>query len=626
MRLQMRRYRELFKKYGGEKPIWSTEIGSKSQGLPRDIIARDLVRKAVCFFADGGGFFTWFAVGGMPDPNGERTGSYSDSMDLFAAKYNMHLPRLDAVAFYHLINTLAAKKFVAETAYPAGEHGFLFRDTLGNALFVFWTEAGERDVFVPLPGVHEVDLTWMSGATRRLDARGKGVSLRLGPDPVFVRFRGDATPLPAGLGAPETLALVSVPAALPQGETAEVVLRVTDNRIPQLTGPASWKIDEPVETATAGGARRLAYRITVPAATRARVATFTVSDETITAPGDTELRFAVPVKSKIELALMPVAGAREGEAAIRLRLENRSENPQPVTWKVEIIDELPMENGTYRLSDAKPSTAYFNGVAREALTLAPREAKEIALRMSGTDRQTLYRLRATASDATGNTVQRERRVGGFARVVRATAAPNLDGNLDEPVWRATPAYRLDEFRQFCVVEKDAKAWAGPEDLSGALRFAWDDENLYIAVEVTDDIFTNPGADSRLWRQDGLQFLFDPFRSEVQSRGRYDYALGLGQKGLQAWCHMSADPSAPAGAAPQIRFAVTPASTGRGDRVYEVAIPWTRLAPFQPAVGADLGATMVLNEDDGAGRKSTMGWFGGVHLKETSFVGDLILEK
>ena len=66
--------RSLFAKYGGRKPIWSTEIGSNSQGLPRDVIARDLVRKATCFFADGGEFFCWFAVGGMPDPDGTRVG------------------------------------------------------------------------------------------------------------------------------------------------------------------------------------------------------------------------------------------------------------------------------------------------------------------------------------------------------------------------------------------------------------------------------------------------------------------------------------------------------------------------------------------------------------------------
>jgi len=64
----------------------------------------------------------------------------------------------------------------------------------------------------------------------------------------------------------------------------------------------------------------------------------------------------------------------------------------------------------------------------------------------------------------------------------------------------------------------------------------------------------------------------------------------------------------------------------GNMIYEVAFPWQRLAPFKPAPGADLGLGMIINEDDGNGRRSSMDWFEGVGLKETDFVGDVILGK
>ena len=56
----------------------------------------------------------------------------------------------------------------------------------------------------------------------------------------------------------------------------------------------------------------------------------------------------------------------------------------------------------------------------------------------------------------------------------------------------------------------------------------------------------------------------------------------------------------------------------------MAIPWYRLAPFKPRVDGDLGLTMILNEDDGNGRKSFMGWFGNAHSKQVDAVADLIL--
>ncbi len=50
-----------------------------------------------------------------------------------------------------------------------------------------------------------------------------------------------------------------------------------------------------------------------------------------------------------------------------------------------------------------------------------------------------------------------------------------------------------------------------------------------------------------------------------------------------------------------------------------------MAPFKPGAGADLGLTMILNEDDGKGRKSYMGWFGNASTKQVDGVGDLILQ-
>ncbi|HEY5792032.1 MAG TPA: sugar-binding protein [Chthoniobacterales bacterium] len=618
LRLAMKKYQQLFDKYGGKKPIWSTEIGSKSQGLPRDVIARDIIRKAVCFFADGGGFFTWFAVGGMPDPEGERAGSYSDSMDLFGSKFGMHLPRLDAVAFYHLINILGAKTFVTELEYPDGLHGFLFRDKQANSLFVFWKDAGGKDVFVQMPGIHEVALTWMNGATRQLEANGQGINLRIGEDPVFLAFRSDETELPKELGAPGSVKIEALPEVLTQGETAEVKVRVGDRQSLQLSGPEPWKIEAAVETPNPDGSRLLTYRIPVPGDTTARAATFTLSDETVTTAGDTELRFSIPVKSKIEVDVLPVAGAKEGDAAIRVRLSNHSDTAQPVNWKAEILNELPMAGGTYRVTDAKPSSAFFQGVAADKLTLKPRETWEIILPMGGTDRQTIYKIRAEATDSTGNVVPRERSVGGFARAVRVSGKPAAEA------WAKAPVYLLNEARQFCIPRGTSRPWEGEKDLSGTMQFLWDDQNLYVRSEVVDNVFANPKDDESLWNQDGLQFLFDPYRGELQSRGRYDYSMGLGQKGLQAWRHMSASPGIKAGPAPEIQLTVTPASKDNGNRTYEVTIPWAQLAPFQPKVGGDLGTTMIINEDDGEGRKSTIGWYGGVHLKEAAFVGDLIL--
>jgi hypothetical protein len=131
-------------------------------------------------------------------------------------------------------------------------------------------------------------------------------------------------------------------------------------------------------------------------------------------------------------------------------------------------------------------------------------------------------------------------------------------------------------------------------------------------------------DDMLWAQDGLQLLIDPCRSAVEKVGKYDYSAGGGRKGPQAWCHLAPAGQA-TGEAKDILVRARP--TGKkGSITYEVAIPWSRLAPFRPGPGANLGLCVVLNEDDGKGRFGFLGWFGDVQSKRVDAVGDLILMK
>jgi hypothetical protein len=90
--------------------------------------------------------------------------------------------------------------------------------------------------------------------------------------------------------------------------------------------------------------------------------------------------------------------------------------------------------------------------------------------------------------------------------------------------------------------------------------------------------------------------------------------------------MSADVRSPEGELPEVVIAAKRAGKKNGDITYEVAIPWTCLAPFTPAVGRDLGLAMILNEDDGETRSGFLAWFSGVHLKEMEHVGDLLLQE
>lgn len=68
-----------------------------------------------------------------------------------------------------------------------------------------------------------------------------------------------------------------------------------------------------------------------------------------------------------------------------------------------------------------------------------------------------------------------------ATAYKATGALVLDGNLDE--WRKDSPIVLDQEAQ---VIRDVSFWQGTSDLSATVYVMWDEDNLYLAMDVTED--------------------------------------------------------------------------------------------------------------------------------------------
>ncbi len=194
-------YQALMKKYECVKPLWSTELGLNSQGLTRQTVAAELIKKFSVFFAAGGSNVSWFGLL-YPDPDAKDHGGSGDSHNVFDCRYNRYAPRLDAIAYYNAVNAISIKKFVAEKKYPEGISSFLFRDRENHCLQVLWKEKGRQDVAIPLSGVHGVQVIRIDGSRRALNAAGTDVTLSVTEDPLLLLYDGGPGLLPDSLLAP----------------------------------------------------------------------------------------------------------------------------------------------------------------------------------------------------------------------------------------------------------------------------------------------------------------------------------------------------------------------------------------------------------------------------------------
>jgi len=306
-------------------------------------------------------------------------------------------------------------------------------------------------------------------------------------------------------------------------------------------------------------------------------------------------------------------------------VKNNGQKKQDISWELSLVSQLPLVDGKYEHT-VPVSDAHFTEAANGQATIEGGAEQDFIVPLASIDSQTAYRVHADVTDSSGRSTESERYVAGFVKVPKATGEIKLDGTLDGPDWKNAPVELINEKRQYLSFQPASVSWKGPQDLSGIIRFLWDDKYLYAGIDVTDDIAGGLKEDGSIWQQDGVQFLIDPCRAMNESVGKYDYAMAVGKKGPQAWCYLTADAGAPSGEAKDIIVSAKRKDTTTGAITYVIAFPWSRLAPFKPSPGADLGLTLLLNEDDGIGRKSFMSWFGNASSKQVDAVGDLILSR
>jgi hypothetical protein len=97
--------------------------------------------------------------------------------------------------------------------------------------------------------------------------------------------------------------------------------------------------------------------------------------------------------------------------------------------------------------------------------------------------------------------------------LKRARAISIDGDLSD--WADVKGFTMDQEKFFFVGQGMSSAkWKGPADLSATFKLQWDEQYLYIAVEVVDDHVTEPhgswvqGPETGSWDDDGVEIMLD----------------------------------------------------------------------------------------------------------------------
>jgi hypothetical protein len=200
----------------------------------------------------------------------------------------------------------------------------------------------------------------------------------------------------------------------------------------------------------------------------------------------------------------------------------------------------------------------------------------------------------TPANEDGGEVEQPPIGAGTVAVVRLSGSVKIDGDLSDwpEITTVTSAYRVFA----------AESWDGSEDLTAVWHLTYDDTNLYIGVDVTDDTHVQTQSGNQIFRGDSVDIQFDTDRAG-------DYAAQLSPDDYQ----ITLSPGDFGGLPPSaFRFqgtadnrildapgghhvTVAAQATERG-YVLEAAIPWSDLN-VTPEAGFVMGVALNANDDD-----------------------------
>jgi hypothetical protein len=177
------------------------------------------------------------------------------------------------------------------------------------------------------------------------------------------------------------------------------------------------------------------------------------------------------------------------------------------------------------------------------------------------------------------------RMAGIPAAVRPTDTPPIiDGRADS-IWSEIHRQKISN-TAYAPAE-------GREDLTAFYRAMWDQDNLYVLVNVMDDVLKNDSDE--FYFDDCVEVFIDPDNSKSPnySDNDYQYFFEWAQANPQMGesQHSRTD---------GVEFAVR--RTDVGYRV-EIRFPWSTLGT-DPAVGKKIGIDVHVNDDDDGGERDT----------------------
>ncbi|WP_246302510.1 sugar-binding protein [Paenibacillus plantarum] len=564
--------KSLIRKYnqGQDKPLWITEVGWPTHigttGVVEKTQADYLVRAYVQALGAGVEKVFWYDLmnDGMQADYGENNFGLIRHQNDPKGQFT---PKPAYAAYGAMTRELIGASFVEQETVGTGITSYKF-DKNGQKLRVVWANTPvQAAIQTNVP----IQVTDIMGNTETFTPLNGKVYMTLTAEPIYIQSDID------GIAVDSTFALTGAEAVT--GEP--VLLTVEANNASTSSLTASFAVEGSTYPLNAGTGQIASQPFALPGLSQEGIR-YVTGDLTVSGNRIGRLKHAIQTLPSYRARIIPViTDVNTNGEALKIQIQNYSKQQGLTVRKADW--QFGTQSGTQNLNDViPPDTTKTFDIPLSGFNYGVSNQAQVTIQLDG-----------KPSYVYGGKLD-------FNPILPGTLL--LDGSADPAIIASPPVAQLS---QGTVKMQN---YTGPTDLDGSVWVNWDRDYFYLTAKIIDDVNYTSISGAEIWKNDSLQFAA---MAGIPGENLGWYEIGLSQtpQGPQIFRYSSPNTS--------VRELVTNGSlrVSRDEAqkvtVYELALPWSELVPIKPETNGAFSFSLLVNDNDGTGRKGYIEWGSGI---------------
>ncbi len=558
---------------GQVKPIWYTEIGwptKASIGIPENMQANYLVRTYVQALGEGVEKVFWYDLmndGMQEDYHEHHFGMLRNREDEKGA----FTPKPSYASYAAMTRELIGAAFVEQEYAGTDIYSYKF-DKSGESLRVVWSnEPMQAAIETNSP----IQIPDMMGNTETYSPYQGKVYITLSGEPHYVKGEID------GIAQSSMFSIFGE--TMVAGEAIALTLRINNEH----AMPAAFNVEfegQSYSVQAAGGQQATqALQAASMSEIGTRVLTGFVWED---GKKIGKLQYEVKSLQPYEVRAQPTMSAKDVEQKmLALHITNFSK-----------LNELVVSGIEWQLGDQQ-------GVETIKQSIEPDRTNTLTIPLDKLELETSYPVQVKVHFENHESFVYQGKLD-FNPIYASTI--QVDGKIDSDVEKSQPTLHLS---QGTVKMNDYK---GQSDLDGQVWLRYDRDYFYLTAQITDDAHAYSADGADIWKNDSIQFALAQGVPGSASEW-YEYGISDTAKGPQIY-RWNATAGMSRGPVTNGKLQIA-RNEEQKQTVYELALPWSELAPMKYAHNSGIHFSLLVNDNDGNGRKGWIEWASGIGVEK-----------